>query len=700
MKNKKPSLSFLILIFINLCLLLHFLMPDCAVKNQPPDDISKQQEEAMKFAKQFEETGNFYFSQAAQWYRKAALKGQIEAQFKLGIMYLNGRGIEEDSIAAVYWLKKAAAQGHEDAKSWIDKLRDQVIEFMETENYQQAYQLASQFETLDMRKLAARAKQKMEVTLTELRFLYIKGDYKSVIAQGTPKIGYSSDIKKFIEQVTAVQIALKQVSKLMEENKFQAAYELASQFENHELQTLAIRLRSQIDVALAELRYLYTKGDYDNVIIQGTPKIEFSDEIKKLVEQAHKIKPTLPIMSSPQLCSVNEEIRKYLSSNIEPDKLKLNIEDSAHNLERFFEALTELKNGKRKKVRVAMYGGSNHTIDWAASSLRNIWGKLFGFGGHGFVAAGQPWARYQHQEINVKSSKKDWVVKAMTIPKYEKPYYGHAGILGIGTAKDGFVNFYPQKKGHIMNRGFSQIQVHYLCQPDGGSFNVYVDKKRLGTITTSCKKRRLKTEQFKVKLGEHEVKLKVVKPNVLVFGVVFENDEPGIVVDGLGIKLLALNYMDNMDSAQFKAGLKARNYDLVIFHTGTNMWAPKKHFDWAKSVFDHVKQALGNDVSILVLSPPDFVKRKKGKTLQAEPRMFACAREKRQITLDNKVAFWDFYEAMGGLGSVFQWRKQKLVTKNHVHYTAEFHDLMMHKFTNSLLERTRQYWMKIGMNCE
>lgn len=43
---------------------------------------------------------------------KAAEAGEAEAQFKLGALYANGKGVKQDSHAAAKWLRKAARQEH------------------------------------------------------------------------------------------------------------------------------------------------------------------------------------------------------------------------------------------------------------------------------------------------------------------------------------------------------------------------------------------------------------------------------------------------------------------------------------------------------------------------------------------------------------------------------------------------------------
>jgi len=58
---------------------------------------------------------------AFEYCKKAAEEGLAEAQFQLGVMYLDGIGImNEDEVLALEWLWKAADNGHEHAKEMFD----------------------------------------------------------------------------------------------------------------------------------------------------------------------------------------------------------------------------------------------------------------------------------------------------------------------------------------------------------------------------------------------------------------------------------------------------------------------------------------------------------------------------------------------------------------------------------------------------
>ena len=51
------------------------------------------------------------YAEAVNWYRKAADQGYATAQNNLGVMYRTGKGVPQDNAEAVNWYRKAAEQG-------------------------------------------------------------------------------------------------------------------------------------------------------------------------------------------------------------------------------------------------------------------------------------------------------------------------------------------------------------------------------------------------------------------------------------------------------------------------------------------------------------------------------------------------------------------------------------------------------------
>ena len=58
-------------------------------------------------------------AESIKWYRKAAEQGYADAQNALGLAYDDGKGVPKDAVQAVLWFRKAAEQGKAHAQSWL-----------------------------------------------------------------------------------------------------------------------------------------------------------------------------------------------------------------------------------------------------------------------------------------------------------------------------------------------------------------------------------------------------------------------------------------------------------------------------------------------------------------------------------------------------------------------------------------------------
>lgn len=63
-------------------------------------------------------------SLAAQWFEKSAVQGYVDAQYNIAIMYAAGRGVDEDEGKAMMWLAKAAKQKDKDARKLLNEIID------------------------------------------------------------------------------------------------------------------------------------------------------------------------------------------------------------------------------------------------------------------------------------------------------------------------------------------------------------------------------------------------------------------------------------------------------------------------------------------------------------------------------------------------------------------------------------------------
>ena len=79
--------------------------------------------------------------------RKAAVEGDADAQFGLGVMYANGEGVLENYVKAYAWWNLAAAQGHKDAIKAKASLRKDMTTEQVAEAQKLSVELYNRIET-------------------------------------------------------------------------------------------------------------------------------------------------------------------------------------------------------------------------------------------------------------------------------------------------------------------------------------------------------------------------------------------------------------------------------------------------------------------------------------------------------------------------------------------------------------------------
>ena len=75
--------------------------------------------------------------------REEAMKGDHDAQYGLGLVYAEGRGVEQDGVEAYSWLSVAALDGDPDAEA----LREVVMLDLESTEIRRALDRAADYIT-------------------------------------------------------------------------------------------------------------------------------------------------------------------------------------------------------------------------------------------------------------------------------------------------------------------------------------------------------------------------------------------------------------------------------------------------------------------------------------------------------------------------------------------------------------------------
>ena len=355
------------------------------------------------------------------------------------------------------------------------------------------------------------------------------------------------------------------------------------------------------------------------------------------------------------------------------------IEDPTGSLAPFWNRLAELERGTaHKRVRIGMYGDSNLTSDFISGHLRRVLQTRYGDAGHGWISLSRPWGSYRHEDVTTAGFWPMFKLSDPTTDPVRDREYGFANMAAqssdvgaaawAGTAKSDKA---------VVGKTVSHFELHYLKQPHGGTMQVLVDKKEVRSVATKADAFELGIEEVDVEDGPHEIRAAVKGDGpVRLFGTSLDRvpapDRPGIQLDSLGAGALNFQCATLVAEDTRKPGLQKRAYDLVVLWLGMNVMFVPPNRQFAKQFIADLRSALP-DTPILMLSPGDTAFA--GQT-HSNPRIVAVIDQLRAVALEEKLAFWDFREAMGGDGSIIGFTKRGLTGEDYIHFGPEGSRLM------------------------
>ena len=183
-----------------------------------------------------------------------------------------------------------------------------------------------------------------------------------------------------------------------------------------------------------------------------------------------------------------------------------------------------------------------------------------------------------------------------------------------------------------------------------------------------------------------------VSSGLLIQGVELLNDEPGITYSEVGV-----------NGAEVKSFLKCHNLapqlasvnpDLVIISLGTNdayriNFTDSVFYNYYDSLINIVQNALPNS-NILLTTPGD------AKRYRKTPLTENILIRKSILKLAKKYncGVWDFFNVMGGLGSINHWYANNLTTEDFIHLNEEGYGFQGKLFYQALSNAYNDYTIK------
>jgi len=342
----------------------------------------------------------------------------------------------------------------------------------------------------------------------------------------------------------------------------------------------------------------------------------------------------------------------------------------------FHAALQALAEGRDPdgKVRVAMYGASGTAADISVGYLRTYLQARFGDGGPGFVPLVPLSKWYRHSEVTVAASK-GWKKEHAQIFKGRRDgLYGLLGASFTATARKQWTEVRP-KDGSSSCEGITQAELFFLRQPGGGSFSLVIDGGPAQRVSTAGEAIEPGYHALDLPPGPHTVRIETLdQAEVRVFGVVLERQDPGVVVDVLGIDgTRGRNHLE-WKEAVWADNLRRRAPDLYTLSYGTNesVDAGLSIPVYAEDLREQLRRfrRVLPEASCVLLGPVDFPIVEKDRILP-RPVLREIVEAQRQVAAEEGCGFWDGIAFMGGELSMPAWvtSTPPLARKDHLHYT-------------------------------
>jgi lysophospholipase L1-like esterase len=369
-------------------------------------------------------------------------------------------------------------------------------------------------------------------------------------------------------------------------------------------------------------------------------------------------------LRQPEEVAIPPAAAEALPAAVAEKKPPRTIEDpSGHALDPFYAALLAVERKTPGSIaRVTYFGDSIVASDFVTATLRRRLQRRFGDAGHGFMLMANAWPGYFHNDV-VRFSTPGWQVSRVVGPFTRDGLYGLGGV-SFRTEGPGVFSRFATTTSGAFGRSVSKFVLDYLEHPNGGVIAVKIDGEARQTIDTRAATAKSALATFTVPDGPHELEVRAMSAGVRAFGVWMERDEPGAVLDAIGIQGCRIRFLDQSDDDHFAEQLRLRDPQLTVFEYGMNesedgeLYPLDQYEATMKAVLQQVKAALPRAACLLV-GPLDRAE-KKGDGFRSRPVIPKLAAIQRKVAGEVGCGYWDTLGAMGGFGAMQIWYQRGL----------------------------------------
>lgn len=368
-----------------------------------------------------------------------------------------------------------------------------------------------------------------------------------------------------------------------------------------------------------------------------------------------------------------------------------NIIQNAWHLDPLFEELYQLRLANDRCVNIVHIGDSHIQADYMTSIIRRQFHRDFGNAGRGLIVPLRV-ARTNEPNNFKTASNVTWKSKRCVFPDQPLPI----GVGGVTIESDDpAANLEIFMNDLWLDYSFNSLALFY--QKDASSFDFSVrdlQGRELAFISAqdNDSSRDISTASWSELVNA--VNIQSVKTNesqtkALVYGAVLRNSNNGVLYHTIGVNGAKYkHYNEAKHFASQTAGLKA---DVFIISLGTNESIDYPNVDRTfTNQVDALVRSLKsyNPKAVFILVTPQDVFRRKNRP---NPGIRNVRDQIIRYAVENGLAFYDLYRAMGGEDSAKRWSENSLLRPDGVHLTKEGYEYQGNLFYQALIKGYNSY---------
>lgn len=401
-----------------------------------------------------------------------------------------------------------------------------------------------------------------------------------------------------------------------------------------------------------------------------------------------------------RLVAIEEELRQHRRQDssctntlsrytdfFENSPIRIDLPDNDQNF--FNDLFADMDNcqARGETVRILHYGDSQIEADRITGYIRQYLQDKFGGNGPGLLPAA-PLSSYSIKQT-ASENIIGYIIDGTLQNKAPHNRYGVMGQFGyIDSA--GFISVRTWKEKEVYERVREFHNIRLFAKRDANfSARITVNEKmplkaniaNISPITVYSWNLEEPITRFTLYMaGKAEL-----------YGIAVDGTA-GVAVDNIPFRGSSGTFFTSLGQSVAEAMFQQLNVRLILLEFGGNMMPGisegKSVEDYINNLQKQIKylQKICPEAKILMIGVADMSKKIDGK-LTTYPRLELLNEAMKTMALQNGVAFWNLYEAMGGKNSMIEWANHSpaLAASDYVHFTVQGCERIASLFCETLM---------------